>query len=231
MKIAGRQTIVDQGLPTLCVNPDLELRAGTLRTMLNCIQNGDNIGVVTAPLVGVDGEPDSASIRRLPSLGMASIYAVLGRFTPAKVRYNRLAPTQRDLEFEFSGSTGKLIEATTGALMLVHPDLRNPEDGIFDTDYWMYGEDLQLCHDARELGWRVAIVDEPPSLHIKGVSSGWPRSPASNRAFHDAMTLYFNKNLARGNLVDTFVRIGIRARLAFTMLTAAFARIGSREAA
>lgn len=229
MKLAGEQDILSPELPSLCINPDLRLRDGLLAEMLAVYEHGERIGVLTAPLVGVDGEYDSASVRRLPSLGAASLYGVLGKLTPERFRYNRQDLTSALQRMTFEGHTWHYVEATTGALMMVNPEFRRAREGIFDTDYWMYGEDLQLCHDAREEGWHVAMIESGPSLHVKGVSSGWPRSKVSNRAFHEAMVIYFMKNLARGNLLDSVVRVGIRGRYALSSMTATLGRAVKRS--
>ncbi len=213
--VAGRESSPGNARPTLCLNPDVRLAPGVVDAMLQVLRTVDDAAIVSAPLVGLDGTPDSASIRRLPTLGRASIYGVLGRLTPNRWRYNdqRLG--------ESPSPIGTRIEATTGALMLVHPEFRSLEDPIFDTDYWMYGEDLQLCADARDEGKSIYMVDTLHSVHVKGVSSGWPRSKKSNEAFHNAMYLYYRKNLSRGPLVDGVVWLAVQLRL-FSSLVACF---------
>ena len=218
---AGQHSLVDASLPTLCINPDLELAAGALPAMLSCLYSDDRVGVVTAPLVGIDGEPDSASVRKLPKSGTASVYAVLGRLTPKRLRYNNLGMQEGTHSGPISSYA---IEATTGALMLVNPSFRSADVGLFDTQYWMYGEDLQLCEDARVLGWKIMIAGVAPSLHIKGVSSGWPRSARSNKAFHDALRMYYDKNLSKGGMTDHLVHAGILVRYALTHLVGGIVR-------
>jgi N-acetylglucosaminyl-diphospho-decaprenol L-rhamnosyltransferase len=231
VRLAGESECVKGWLPTLCVNPDLVLEPAVLSNMLALMANDTKTGVVTAPLVGKDGLPDSASIRTLPTLGMASVYAILGRLTPRKWRYNQHSPVFVDTTNPASSgrARGRVIEATTGALMLVNPHFRDARMGIFDTSYWMYGEDLQLCLDARAEQWKVVMMDFPPSLHIKGVSSGWPRSPTSNRAFHDAMRIYFDKNLAAGFFTNWIVRLSITARLQATQAVSCAVRVIRRS--
>jgi GT2 family glycosyltransferase len=109
------------------------------------------------------------------------------------------------------------IEATTGALMLINPEFRGSSAAVFDLSYWMYGEDLQLCWDAKSEGYRVAIIDYQPSLHKKGTSSGWPRSRKSNVAFHEALAIYYAKNLSLGPLDRGIIRVGMQARLAVSL--------------
>ena len=204
--------------PVLVVNPDVRLADGSVGRMLDVMRTLSRTGVVTAPLVRTDGSVDTASRRRLPTLINSGLYAVLGRLTPARVRYNAVSnspPTERIGDVGFSS-----IEATTGALMLVNPDFRDAKSGIFDQDYWMYGEDLQLCHDARDEGWGVIMAEIDPSLHFKGVSSGLPRNRTSDQAFHRALYLYYRKNLRRNRVESVLVALAIAMRYLFSRLMA-----------
>lgn len=210
--------LLEEPEPTLIVNPDVRLAPGTVAALLELLHAHPRAGIVTAPLVHLDGAPDSASRRRLPDLRGSMVYAVLGTLTPAAYRYNVVrapAPVQT-----LNGVDYSAIEATTGALMLVNPAFRDPRQGVFDRDYWMYGEDLQLCFDARRDGWSVLMAEIEPSVHIKGVSSGLPRDRLSDRHFHAAMYTYYSKNLRRGRLESWAVAGGIAARFAVSRVRA-----------
>ncbi|UIN31110.1 glycosyltransferase [Microbacterium binotii] len=219
---AGGPLVADQDLPTLCLNPDVRLGASVLRICLDALAGDHSVAIVTAPLQLPDGSMDPASVRRHPSLAGAAVYAALGKLTPGRLKYNRVAPA------ETPGVHPYVIEATTGALMLVSPRFRRARDGIFDTDYWMYGEDLQLCIDAHSEGMTVLMVDAPPSLHVKGVSSGLPRKPRSNVEFHRAMYLYFVKNMHPSVAMRVFVRVAVTGRLLVSLALSAATR-GVRE--
>jgi N-acetylglucosaminyl-diphospho-decaprenol L-rhamnosyltransferase len=191
---AAAASTVERGVPVLCLNPDVVLAPGAIEALLDALNSFPSAAVVTMPLVEVDGSADTASRRKLPTLHGSVVYSLLGKLTPSAIRYNSLQQAPESIPTE-AGRRATPLEATTGALMLVHPDFRSLDEGIFDADYWMYGEDLQLCSDARDRGLSVLMVEVAPSVHIKGVSSGRPRSTTSNRAFHDAMYLYAKKNL------------------------------------
>lgn len=204
--------------PILILNPDVILARGVIRSMLKVVECDPSVGIVTAPLAMRTGEPDTASVRRLPTFGMASVYAVLGRLTPRTYRYNSITlahdPNTKYASWgEVAWST---IEATSGALMLVSRAFK-PGREIFDTAYWMYGEDLQLCADAKRLGYSVAMIDGPASLHLKGTSSGWPRSFKSNVEFHRAMYVYYRRNLEKTRVLRPVVLLGILGRFTISL--------------
>lgn len=224
---AAASSAAPRGLPVLCLNPDVVLAPGAIDALLDALNSFPSAGVVTMPLVEVDGSPDSASRRRLPTLHGSVVYSVLGRLTPSAIRYNRIETAPESMETA-AGRQVTRLEATTGALMLVHPGLRTLDQGIFDREYWMYGEDLQLCSDARDQGRSVLMAEVEPSVHVKGVSSGRPRSSRSNRAFHDAMFLYARKNLVSHPVVLAGLWGGVWCHFLLSEAMAAPARIRRR---
>lgn len=227
--LAASRSALPRHLPVLCLNPDVGLAEGAVAAMLDVLSTFPDAAIVTVPLVESDGSPDTASRRRLPTLGASVVYSLLGRLTPSALRYNR---REGDCEVTYQTAGGvqvSALQATTGALMLVPADFRSLEEGIFDRGYWMYGEDLQLCADAARAGRPVLIAEVAPSVHLKGASSGRPRSHRSNRAFHDAMLRYAQKNLVPSGLALHLIRIGIAAHFLVTEAGAVRARLRRRR--
>src|SRR4051812_22280513 len=136
--LAARASGAERGLPVLCLNPDVQLTVGAVQSLVGTMNALPGAAVVTIPLIAGSGEEDSASRRRLPRLGASVVYSVLGRLTPAKLRYNRRAADDAgQLAVLPTGEVVHRLEATTGALMLVDPAFRSLDEGIFDVDYWM----------------------------------------------------------------------------------------------
>lgn len=223
--LVGGRALSEDDLPTLCLNPDVSLGEHVLADCLELLASDPTVGIVTAPLILPDGSADPASDRRHPSLLGASVYAVLGKLTPRSVRYNAVAD---DLATA-SASGSRPVEATTGALMLVSRTFRAPADGIFDTDYWMYGEDLQLCIDAQRSGLSVMMSDSAPSTHAKGASSGLPRSRRSNIEFHRAMFTYYEKNMGGPAAARALMRVAVAGRLVISLASSAVIRAARRR--
>lgn len=207
--------------PVLCLNPDVALAPGVLAQMVGALTAHPEVGILTAPLLDETGAADTASVRRLPGLGTSALYAAAGRFTPRRWRYN--APTPVPDGSPLPGSV-RHIEATTGALMLVNPLFRSPTSPIFDTTYWMYGEDLQLCFDAKQGGWAVGMLSTATSMHAKGASSGKPRRLRSNIAFHRAMYTYYGKNLRRSRPEALAVAGGVLGRASLSIVISSVSR-------
>lgn len=218
---AGEAVVHDRELPVLSLNPDVKLGPNTLESLLALLAGDEGIAIATGPLSLPDGSPDPSSVRSAPTFGKAVLYAVLGRFTPRKLRYNAASDSSigKPVDAPFD------VEATTGALMLFAPSWRAAGDGLFDTDYWMYGEDLQACADALSAGLRVTMDPRAAaSVHSKAASSGRPRKLRSNIAFHNAMYVYFTKNNRTNAFTRLSARIAVSARLAISAISSAAIR-------
>lgn len=219
------EALEDKSLPTLCLNPDAILSEHTLGELLNAMNSDSSIGIATTPLIMSDGQMDPSCVRTLPRFGSSVLYSLIGKLSPARFRYN--AAKLPDLASDPLGNnetTRSVIEATTGALMLVNPRFRPASFPIFDLSYWMYGEDLQLCKDAAEEHFSVVMIHHTPSVHLKGVSSGWPRSSKANKAFHDALFLYFSKNFSRGPVDRLLGKLAIATRFGLSEVAGSIVR-------
>jgi hypothetical protein len=65
----------------------------------------------------------------------------------------------------------------------------------FDEDFFLYGEDLDLCHRARTSGWKVFYTPATQIVHFKGQSAR--KTPLRSRfAFYNAMFLFSRKHIA-----------------------------------
>jgi GT2 family glycosyltransferase/glycosyltransferase involved in cell wall biosynthesis len=57
-----------------------------------------------------------------------------------------------------------------GACFLVRRSVFT-EAGGFDTRYWLYGEEIDLCRRIRDRGWKIETVDDATAVHVGGASS------------------------------------------------------------
>ncbi|MBO0709630.1 MAG: glycosyltransferase family 2 protein, partial [Candidatus Dormibacteraeota bacterium] len=147
------------------------------------------VGAVGPRLIRPSGELDLACRRGFPT-PRASFFRVVGlsrvfshsRFFNA---YN-LGYLDEHEEHE--------IDSGTGACLLVRRSTID-QVGFFDPDFFMYGEDLDLCFRIKDGGWKVMYVPSAEAVHLKGQST----RQATNRmlfAFHSAMWTFHSKHYA-----------------------------------
>ncbi|MFN3965172.1 glycosyltransferase family 2 protein [Silanimonas lenta] len=139
----------------LFVNPDCELPQGTLERLLAHAAAVPTPGALGADLRDAEGRRDAAARRHDLSLG---------RLLAARGGRDALALPVEE------GRALQPVEACSGALMLV-PRVAFERIGGWDAGYRLHVEDLDFCRRLRAAGFSVAVANDVPVLHHRGVSS------------------------------------------------------------
>jgi N-acetylglucosaminyl-diphospho-decaprenol L-rhamnosyltransferase len=70
--------------------------------------------------------------------------------------------------------TEREVDWVSGCCMLF-PRRAFEETGVFDEDFLLYGEELEMGTRLRDSGWRIVFTPEVEILHEIGVSTGRSR--------------------------------------------------------
>lgn len=167
-----------RGRYLLVLNPDTELQPSTLKTMLGFMEKHSNIGISTCKVMLPDGRLDLACRRRFPN--------------PWNSFKRLFLKSNADYNFTDMDENQSLeIDSCMGAFMMIRRLASMP--GLFDEDFFMYGEDLDLCWRAKEAGFKVWYYPETSIVHYKGSSS--KKTPfRALKWFHDAMWVFYQKH-------------------------------------
>ncbi|MFM8303853.1 MAG: glycosyltransferase [Actinomycetota bacterium] len=133
----------------LFLNPDAVISTETLDRLVKELEADPGVAVVSPQLRGLDGRAQRVEWP-FPS--------VWGAWREA-VGLHRVWPPSDHSTF------------VIGACFLVRRSVFE-ELGGFDTRYWLYGEETDLCRRAIDAGWRVAIAPDEWATHVGGVSRG-----------------------------------------------------------
>jgi GT2 family glycosyltransferase len=178
-----------RGELVLLLNPDVIVDRGCLRTLADFLLATPGAGAAGPRLRRPDGRLDLAARRGFPTLA-AAFYRVVGlsRLYPKSPRFNMYNMGS------FAEDTVHEIDAGTAACLMVR---RSTVDqiGLFDPDFFMYGEDLDFCYRLKQGGWKIFYVPEAGALHVKGASSRQATGPMLYE-FHRAMWLFHRKHYA-----------------------------------
>jgi GT2 family glycosyltransferase len=207
----------------LLLNPDTEVRAGTLDTSLDRLISEEQIGMVGAKLVLADGSLDHACKRSFPTPT-----AALAHFTGLGRRAGSGALAQYRATQLGEDEPGE-VDAVNGAFMLVRMDTVR-EVGLLDEGYWLYMEDLDWCYRFWQHGWKVFYEPAAVALHVKGGSSGSRRGLKQDVAFHRGMGRFYRKFYApqRHPALNASIYAGIGAKLAISLGRTAVQRDASQ---
>jgi GT2 family glycosyltransferase len=117
------------------------------------------------------------------------------------------------------------VDAISGSFFMTRKSVLN-KVGLFDEDYWMYAEDIDLCYRMKKFGYRIMFVPVVMVTHIKGVSSGIKLHSENLSAadkltkikafnsFYETMKIFYRKNLAKNYpfLINWLVILGINIK-------------------
>jgi GT2 family glycosyltransferase len=173
----------------LLLNPDVVLDPGCVDRLADFLFVHPEAGAVGPRLQRPDGRLDLAARRGFPT-PRASFYRMSGlsRLFPGSRRFN-----QYNLGYRSEDETQE-IDAGTAACLLVRRAAID-RAGLFDPDFFMYGEDLDLCFRLRTGGWKIYYLASARALHVKGQAT----QQATGRmlyAFHSAMWTFHHKHYA-----------------------------------
>lgn len=178
-----------EGRYLLLLNPDTEIVADALSSMVGYMERHPDIGVLGPQLRYPDGSPQS-SRRRFPTLTMALMEStLLEQWWPN----NHWARAYR-----FAEAPADVIQPAdwvTGACMLVrHKAVERV--GLMDEDLFMYSEELDWCRRLADDGWRVIYYPCAIVVHHEGQSAGQVAA-ARDIYFHSSKIHYFRKHHSR----------------------------------
>lgn len=126
----------------LFLNPDTEMPAGSISSMLDYMDGHPSVGLAGARIIN----PDSTLQR--------------------SVSYKY--PGEQHTSGELDGLPGE-IACVLGACMIAPRRLLEEID-CFSEDFFLYGEDQDLCLRIRKAGYEIGYIENAPVVHIGGQS-------------------------------------------------------------
>lgn len=183
----------------LLLNPDTELPADALATMLAYMNAETGVGVAGPRLILPDGSLDLACRRGFDSM-TALFYRMVGlsRLFPKSPRFARYNMTYLD-EHQLAE-----VDSVVGAFMLVRGEAIRAA-GLMDDRFWMYGEDLDWAKRIKDRGWKVVYNPAVTVLHVKRASS--KHSSRAQLEFYRAMLIFYYKHYRRSTALWLHVAV------------------------
>ena len=214
---ANNPALARGGAPyALDLNPHTRVTPGALDALLAQLDAHPEVGMIGPRLERTDGSFDHASSRAFPTP-----LSALGHFTGVG---RRAGASGALAAYRAPEDVAGPVDAINGAFMLIRRRAL-AEVGMFDTRYWMYMEDLDLCYRFAAAGWTTWFEPSVTVTHAKAGTSGDHRSPRLNRAFHYGMFRFYRDHYAAANspLLNGAVYAGIAVKLAAAMWRSALA--------
>jgi GT2 family glycosyltransferase len=173
---------VAHGDYVLFLNPDTQMFPGSLKTLIEFMELNPKAGAAGARLLNEDGSlqqsayPDLTLLREfwrlfhLDQLYPLAIYP-LSQWNPQKAHP---------------------VDVVQGACLILRREVIE-EVGLLDEDYFMYTEEVDLCHRLHHAGWGVYWVPGAEVLHY-GDQSTRQRKTEMFLMLYESKILFFRKH-------------------------------------
>jgi hypothetical protein len=153
-----------QGSFFLFLNPDTEVRPGAIEHVFRHASRLTDLGVAGCRLLNTDGSLQTSCVQSLPTILNQVLDAdALRRWFPSARLFGTAA-------LFVPGPGPREVEAISGAFMMIRRHVFERLGG-FSVEYFMYGEDLDLCFKSRCHGFRNYYVAEAIVIHHGGGST------------------------------------------------------------
>jgi GT2 family glycosyltransferase len=186
----------------LFLNPDTLVSDNIFQVMGEFLRTEPQVGVAGCKIVNRDGSLQLACKRSFPSPQVAAFkfMGLSSLFPKSRVfgRYN--------LTFLDENKTHE-VDAVSGSFMCMKTELFRSING-FDEDYFMYGEDLDLCFRIKLLGKRNFYHPLTTAIHFKGESAK-SKPFRSFLYFYEAMVIFSKKHFELRALPLSFFYLGV----------------------
>lgn len=194
-----------QGRYILFSNPDIEVTEKTLPTLITLMDQNPQVGACTPFLRLVrTGDIDWAAHRGFPTPWAAFTYMVgLSKLFKGSKRLSRIFGQYHLLD---RGLTQEHeVDVIRGGFFFVRRQVFE-KAGKWDEDYFMFGEDIDLCYQIKKLGYRIMFCPQAQALHYHGITTGLKRHShdmssadleareRAYNAFYDTMKIFYGKN-------------------------------------
>lgn len=210
-----------RGRYVLVLNPDTIVQENTLVTLVRFLDEHPDAGAAGCKILHPDGTFALESRRAFPTprvafFRMTGLAALFPR-SPVFGRYNMThLPENETAE----------VDALSGSCMMLRRTALD-EAGLFDEEFFMYGEDIDLCYRIQQARWKIYYTPETEIIHYKGQSTrkGELRYV---RLFYGAMLRFTEKHFESrySKLLARLLRCGILLRAGMSV-AAKFGRIAA----
>ncbi len=178
---------IAQGKYILFLNPDMRVEQGSLDTIVRWVEHKEKIGIASCKLVHSDGKLcEDAKPRRFPKV-WERILLIL--------KLPHLVPMILDhyMMKDFNSEVEQEVDSVRGSFMLVRKELTEKLGWGFDPRYFIWWEDVDLCREAKKLGYKVIYTPIITCVDYVGQSFKQQKSSWKQKNFTKSMVIYSQK--------------------------------------
>jgi GT2 family glycosyltransferase len=194
------------GKHVMLLNPDTFVRPGAVATLIGFLEDSPRAGMAGARLLNADGSLQTSAYPE------PNIRRELWRLFHLDILWAYANYPMHTWELK----QARQVDVLMGACVLL-PRQALDDAGLFDEDYFMYSEEVDLCHRLRQKGWSLFWVPQAEVIHYGGQSTQQAAEEMFLRLYQGKI-LYFRKHHS-GLAVGIYKLILLLASLSRLVLT------------
>ena len=165
------------------LNPDTLTQPGATQALYNTLMADDSNGLVGARLTYGDGSFQHAGFA-FPGLRQlwVEFFPAPGRFIEGS--FNGRYPRER-----YESDTPFEVDFMLGATMMLRREVIQ-QTGMFDEQFFMYGEEVDWQWRIRKAGWRILCVPQAHVVHLVGKSTGQVKAKSVQYLWESRLRLF-----------------------------------------
>lgn len=209
-KANNQAVAVSKGKTLLFLNPDTRLTNNAIKSMITQLGPDSTTGAVGPKVLNRDGSLQY-SCRTFPTVwtGLFNRYSLLSRLFPNNKH------TRRYLMTDYDHEESREVDWVSGCCMMV-PKSAFMKVGGFDEKYFLFNEDVDLCHTLKHHGYKTLYFPRAKIYHdITSSNSKVPHHIILKR--HLGMSHYIEKHFVGNPFFKFLIHVMIAVRY-FTQL-------------
>jgi GT2 family glycosyltransferase len=154
-----------RGRHVVCLNPDTQVTAGALQTLVRYLDEHPDVGAVTPRFAYPDGRPQG-SFSRFPTRLWGALEACGVNWV---LPWNRVNQAIMPAELDYDPGVEQDAEVLYGACLMVRREVIK-RVGLKDERLVHGWDEYDWCRRMARAGWRLRYVPEAVVLHERGAS-------------------------------------------------------------
>ncbi len=171
----------------LFLNPDMRIEAGSLDKIVDWMKSHINVGLASCRLVDENGILNAdAQPRRFPGvIDQLAIILKIPHLFPSILNHYMFAEFDADKEQE--------VDSVRGSFMIMRRDVFEKLGFAFDSRYFIWFEDVDICREVKKLGYKVMHTPVISCVDYIGQSFKQRTTLWKQKNFTKSMLQYFQK--------------------------------------
>jgi len=174
-----------KGKYVLLLNPDTVVKTGAIAEMADFLDHTPEAGMAGAQLINPDGSLQTSAFP-LPTL-----FREFWRMFHLDYLINVANYPMEEWRLD----SAREVDTLLGACMLIRREALD-QFGLFDADYFIYSEEVDLCARLKESGWHLYWVPDAVVVHY-GAQSTQQVAEEMFIRLYEGKIIYFRKHRTR----------------------------------